>query len=195
LRALDAWNRRDVDAFVALVSPDVVWEENPELPGLREVYRGRAEVRAWMEEVLEVVESPQLELEEITELGDDRVFGEIFLTGRGKGSGAPVELRFGMAGSFAEGKITRRQVFCTRDEAPRSRRAVGVGDGSSETHARRSRDRGWCGRWVGPRNRRQRDYRRSARTRGRGGAWGAGRLALDPEPCVAKAIPSKPGWA
>jgi ketosteroid isomerase-like protein len=54
---------------------------------------------------------------EITELGDDRVFGEIFLTGRGKGSGAPVELRFWMVGSFAEGMITRRQVFWTRDEA------------------------------------------------------------------------------
>jgi ketosteroid isomerase-like protein len=117
LRALDAWNRRDVDAFVALVSPDVVWEENPELPGLREVYRGRAGVREWAEEVLEVLESPHSEVVEITELGDDRVFGEIFLTGRGKGSGAPVELRFWMVGSFAEGMITRRQVFWTRDEA------------------------------------------------------------------------------
>ncbi len=117
LRALDAWNRRDVDAFVALLSHDVVWEENPELPGLREVYRGRAEVREWIEEILEVLESPDAEVEEMMELGDDRVFGEIFLTGRGKGSGAPVELRFWMVGSFAEGKITRRQVFWTRDEA------------------------------------------------------------------------------
>jgi ketosteroid isomerase-like protein len=117
LRALDAWNRRDVDALVALVSPDVVWEENPELPGLREVYRGRAEVRAWMEEVLEVLENLHVEVAKITELGDDRVFGETVLTARGKGSGVPVELRFWTVGSFAEGMITRRQVFWTRDEA------------------------------------------------------------------------------
>jgi ketosteroid isomerase-like protein len=46
----DAGNRGDLDALVALLSPDVVWEENPELPGLREVYRGRAEVREWFAE-------------------------------------------------------------------------------------------------------------------------------------------------
>jgi hypothetical protein len=78
-----------------------VWEENPELPGLREVYRGRAEVRAWTEEVLEVVESPRLELEEITGLGDVRVFRRDLSHGARQGSGAPVELRFWMVGSFA----------------------------------------------------------------------------------------------
>jgi ketosteroid isomerase-like protein len=116
-RVLDAFNRRDVDAFAALLSPDVVWEENPELPGLREVYRGRAEVREWIEEVLEVVESLHAELEELTELADDRVFTEVVLTGRGKGSGVPVELRFWMVVWFAEGKIARRQVSWTRDDA------------------------------------------------------------------------------
>jgi ketosteroid isomerase-like protein len=117
LRALDAFDRRDVDAFVALLSPDVVWEENPELPGLREVYRGRAEVREWMVAVLEVFEDLQVEVAEITELGDDRVFSETVLAARGKGSGVPVELRFWMVLWFAESKITRRQVSWTRDEA------------------------------------------------------------------------------
>jgi hypothetical protein len=32
-------------------------EETPELPRLREVYRGRAEVRAWADEILEIFES------------------------------------------------------------------------------------------------------------------------------------------
>jgi ketosteroid isomerase-like protein len=117
LRAIDAWNRRDVDAFVALLSPDVVWEENPELPGLREVYRGRAEVRDWIKDFLEAVESPQLELEETIELGDDRIFTEMVLTGRGRGSGVPVELRFWLVIWFVEGKIARRQVAWTKDEA------------------------------------------------------------------------------
>jgi ketosteroid isomerase-like protein len=69
LRTLDAFKRRDVDALVALLDPDVVWEENPELPGLREVYRGRAEVREWMVAVLEVFENLQVEVAELTELG------------------------------------------------------------------------------------------------------------------------------
>ena len=117
LRALDAFKRRDVDAFVALLSPDVVWEENPELPGLREIYRGRAEAREWMVAVLEVLENLQFEVAELRELGDDRVFGEGVLTASGKGSGAPVELRVWMVLWFAERKIARRQVFWTSDEA------------------------------------------------------------------------------
>jgi ketosteroid isomerase-like protein len=115
--ATDAVNRLDMDALVALLAPDVVWEENPELPGLREVYRGRAEVRAWAEEVFEVVEDPHSEFEQITELSDDRVFTENLVTGRGKGSGVPVELRYWSVLWVAGGKIARRQVFWNRDEA------------------------------------------------------------------------------
>jgi ketosteroid isomerase-like protein len=113
----DATNRLDVDAFLALLSPNVVWEENPELPGLREVYRGRAEVRKWLEDLLEVAESPHIELERITELGDDRVFTENVVSGRGKGSGVPVSLRWWGVYWIAEGKIARRQVFWAREEA------------------------------------------------------------------------------
>ena len=116
-RILDAFIRRDVEAFVALLGPDVVWEENPELPGLRDVYRGRAEVREWMAAVLEVFENLQVEVVELTDLSDDRVFAETVLTALGQGSGVPVELRFWMVIWLAEGKITRRQVFWTRDQA------------------------------------------------------------------------------
>jgi ketosteroid isomerase-like protein len=117
LRALDAFERRDVEAFVALVSPDVVWEENPVLPGLRDLYRGRAEVREWMAAVLEDFEDVQVEVVDVTALGDDRVFAETVLTARGKASGVPVDLRFWMVLWFAESKIRRRQVFWTRDQA------------------------------------------------------------------------------
>jgi ketosteroid isomerase-like protein len=115
--ATAATNRLDVDALVALLSPNVVWEENPEIPGLREVYRGRPEVRAWAQEILEVVDSPHSELEEITELSDDRVFTENVLTGHGKGSGVPVALRYWAILSIAQGRIARRQVFWNGDEA------------------------------------------------------------------------------
>jgi ketosteroid isomerase-like protein len=117
LRALEAFKRRDVDALVAFLGPDVVWEENPELPGLREVYHGPAEVREWMVAVLEVFENLRVEVVELKEVGDDRVFAETVLTARGKGSGVPVELRFWTVLWFAESKITRRQVSWTRDQA------------------------------------------------------------------------------
>jgi ketosteroid isomerase-like protein len=114
----EAVNRRDLDAFIALLSPDVVWEVNPELPGLREVYRGRAEVRDLVSELLEVGDSSsEVQLEEITDLGDGRVLADTLLTGRGKSSGVPVELHYWQVLWVAEGKIARRQVFMDRAEA------------------------------------------------------------------------------
>ena len=113
----DAANRIDLDAVLALLAPDVVWEENAELPGLKEVYRGRAEVRGWAEQVLEVFEGPHQELDRITELSGDRVFTENVITAHGKGSGAPTELRYWAVCWINEGKIARRQVFWNRDEA------------------------------------------------------------------------------
>jgi ketosteroid isomerase-like protein len=80
-------------------------------------HRGRAEVRDWFAEVNEVVANLHVEVERLTELGDDRVLAETVLTGRGKGSGVPVGLRFRTVLWFAEGQITRRQVSWTSDEA------------------------------------------------------------------------------
>ena len=116
-QGIEEFNRRDMDAFVARLSPDVVWEENPDMPGLREIYRGRAEVREWIDEVLEAVETLHNEIVEITELPDDRVFTENVVTGRGTGSGVPVELRYWSVLWVAEGKLARRQVFWNKDEA------------------------------------------------------------------------------
>jgi uncharacterized protein len=116
-RMYEAGNAGDMDAFVALLSPDVIWEVRPELPGLREVYRGRAEVRELLSELFEVGESAHTALAQITELSDDRVFTEGVLTGRGKGSGVPVELRYRTVLWVEEGKIARRQVFMERAEA------------------------------------------------------------------------------
>ncbi len=115
--ATDVFNRLDLDAFMALLSPDVVWEVNPELPGMREVYRGPTEVRAFQEEILELFESGHVEVRGLTELSDDRVFCETILTGRGKGSDLPIELHYWTVFWIAEGKIARRQVWMEKAEA------------------------------------------------------------------------------
>jgi ketosteroid isomerase-like protein len=127
LEGVDAVNRRDPDGFVACLHPDVVWEESGDvLPGLRGVHRGRAEARRWFEEaILETWENLHLEVEEITEANDGRVFSEALVTARGRASGAETELRFWTVLWFADGKIARRQVFFTRDEALQ---ATGVKD-------------------------------------------------------------------
>jgi ketosteroid isomerase-like protein len=116
--AIDALNRGDLDAWLAFLSPDVVWEALPGVPGIGELYRGRAEVRGWIEELWEVAEGVvHTEIEQITDLGEDRVFLALALTARGRGSGVPFEMPTWSVIWYREGLVTRRQVFWTRDEA------------------------------------------------------------------------------
>ena len=119
LKAVEALNRRDADAFVAGASPDVAWETNPEMVGLGGIYHGRAGVREFFEQLfgLETWESIHVEVEEITEASDDRVLVGVHVKARGRGSGVPTELSLWQVFRFADGLITRRQAFWTRQEA------------------------------------------------------------------------------
>ena len=80
---------------------------------------GRAEVRAWIDQLFELAEGVvHTEIEQVTELTDGRVFLAVVLTARGRGSGGvPFEMPAWSVIWFAEGLVTRRQVFWTRDEA------------------------------------------------------------------------------
>jgi ketosteroid isomerase-like protein len=119
--AIDAVNRGDLEAFVDCMSPEVEWEDEPPdadpFPGLRGTHRGRAEVRAWFEAVVEPWESFHVELEEIIEASNDRVLSGFLLTGRGKASGVEVEVRAWQVLWLSEDKITKRQVFGEREPA------------------------------------------------------------------------------
>ena len=117
-KAIDALNRGDVDAFLTLVGPEVVWEALDGVPGIDELYRGRPGVREWLELMWRNAEERvHIEIEQITDLGDDRVFIAVALTGRRRGSGVAFEYRTWQIVWFADGLITRRQVFWTRAEA------------------------------------------------------------------------------
>jgi ketosteroid isomerase-like protein len=120
-RTIDALNRRDFDALLAFLSPDVVWEALEGVSGIGELYRGRAEVRQWIALMLENTEEGiDVEIEQMADLGDDRVFIAVVLTARRRGSGVPFEYRTWQIVWFADGLITRRQVFWTRAEALRT---------------------------------------------------------------------------
>jgi ketosteroid isomerase-like protein len=118
LQGIDAFNRRDVDAFVATLSPDVEWEDSVFWTEPSRIYRGRAELREWFNRVVvEPWESIHFEVEEITEAAGDRIFFGGLLTTRGKGSGVDTQIYGWTVMWIANGKATRRQVFLDRDEA------------------------------------------------------------------------------
>jgi ketosteroid isomerase-like protein len=117
-QAVEAFNRRDADAFVALASPNIEWEDPSFWSGVARTYRGREEVREWFNQIVEPWESIHVEIEEVSEAADDRVFVGLFLTARGKGSGVEAPgLRVWQVNQFEHGKTARRQVFLERAEA------------------------------------------------------------------------------
>jgi ketosteroid isomerase-like protein len=117
-KAVDALNRGDFDALLAFLSPDVVWEALEGVAGIGELYHGRAEVREWIGLMWEnAEEGVHIDIKQMADLGDDRVFIAVVLAGRRRGSGVPFEYRTWQIVWFADSLITRRQVFWTRAEA------------------------------------------------------------------------------
>jgi steroid delta-isomerase-like uncharacterized protein len=112
LKHVEAWNRGDVDAFVATVSPDVEWEDAMFYLEVSRTYRGKDELREWFHRVLEPWESFHIEVEdeEIRE-AEDWVLGAGVITARGKASGVETQVRSWQVFWIRDGVITKRQVF------------------------------------------------------------------------------------
>jgi ketosteroid isomerase-like protein len=117
LQQIDAFNRRDVEGVVAFASPEVEWEDSMFWTEPVRIYRGRADLREWVEKVLEPWESIRVRADELAETSDGRVFARLYLTGRGKGSGAVTEQDAWTVLWFANGLCSKRRVFRDCDEA------------------------------------------------------------------------------
>jgi ketosteroid isomerase-like protein len=89
-QASEAFNRRDVEGFLALSDPDVEFISRlMELEG-GEPYRGHDGIRSWWENVLGVWSDLSSEIEEVRDLGDVTI-ARLRLRGHGMGSDAPIE--------------------------------------------------------------------------------------------------------
>ena len=99
------------------VDPNVVWEENePAFTGLERTYEGHAGLARWFQEVLEpwdFYEIEELRLEPV----DDSVIAQIRLQGRGRESGAEVDMTVCNVFTFRDGRIVRRRLFYEWDDA------------------------------------------------------------------------------
>ncbi len=88
-RAIDAFNRRDLDDFLALADPEIeLTPLNLELEG--GAYRGHDGLRSFWREYTDVFPDFQSEVEEVRELGE-MTLARVRLTGHGTGSAVPFE--------------------------------------------------------------------------------------------------------
>jgi ketosteroid isomerase-like protein len=111
-----AVNRRDLDAFLALVRPDVEWDDSEGWPGIRGLYRGPDGVRDWWERFLEVWESVEVHVEEAREAPDGRVLLQVSGAFRGGASGVQTEVRAWEVLWVVDGQVARRQLTWSKEE-------------------------------------------------------------------------------
>ena len=113
-RIIEALNRGDLDGMLAHMHPDFEWRPLEASPVAR-VYRGREQVRRYVEDWLSTFESLRLELEEPEEVGD-RVVVVVRGHGRGRASGVQLETRFCQVWTVRGGRALRMEEYATREE-------------------------------------------------------------------------------
>ena len=110
-RLTDAGNARDIDAAMNLVASDIVWE------GVMQTMEGRAALRGFLQESLDIYDELEVAAEEIRDLGNGVTFGVFIQRGRPRGSTGWVQYRRGAVDTWVDGLLRRHTVYLDIDEA------------------------------------------------------------------------------
>ena len=113
-RSIDAFNRRDLDALLALMDEDV--RGAPPLASLEGDYHGHAGIRRWWESLFENLPDFTIEIIEVRDPGDLTI---AVLGNRAHGavSDTPVEQRLWIVGQWRDRKVAWWRTFRTEAEA------------------------------------------------------------------------------
>jgi ketosteroid isomerase-like protein len=117
-RLYEAIARRDSEGVLALYDPDVEWDMSgfPYGEMLERRSHGHAGLRAFWHELYEAWEEYEHDCHELIDAGD-HVVSIVTDRGRGRASGAEVELSGYGVWTIRDGKIIRVVWFRTREEA------------------------------------------------------------------------------
>jgi hypothetical protein len=116
-RVIDAFNRRDLGAYLELMDPEVeftpyeVWVQGGD------PYRGHAGIRSWWEESFAVLPDLRAEVYEVRDLGGRALLVHGRLRGQGAGSGAPIERTMWLAVEWRDDKEVWWCAFGSEAEA------------------------------------------------------------------------------
>ena len=108
-RGIEAFNQRDLEAFLALADPDVV--------GISRVlaieggsYRGHDGTREWWRDLLGVFPDFRIEVVWVREAGDLTV-SELRNSAHGEGGAAPLEEFVWQVSEWRDGRVIRWQMY------------------------------------------------------------------------------------
>jgi ketosteroid isomerase-like protein len=114
-RGIDAWNRGDLDEWLAGFAPDAELHTTGRFPD-QGVYRGRAGLERYWAEIRAAAEEPSLSVSDLRAIGD-RVFLAATGRGRGKRSKVPVEGPIWFVTTLRDGLAVRVETYVDPKEA------------------------------------------------------------------------------
>jgi ketosteroid isomerase-like protein len=115
-RFIDAINRRDADAWAAVVAPELEFQSV--FGGIEgRTYRGPESGRRYFGDLADAWDSFHVEIEDTVVLGGDRVLASARYQGRGKASGAETETHIWAINVVRGGKIVSVQTYLEQDAA------------------------------------------------------------------------------
>ena len=113
-QAFDAFNRRDLGAFLALMDADV--EAGSRLVAMEGGYHGHDGLRRWWQNLLDAIPDYTLETVEARELGD-LTLTTLRTRGHGADSDTPIEDTVWVVVDWRDRKVVRWRVLSTEAEA------------------------------------------------------------------------------
>ena len=116
-RLYEAMNDQDAGAAIELTDPDVEWVADPRL-GMGPLL-GRDAVIGFFQDQANTFEDLSVEVERLSEAGDN-VLAFLRVTGRGRASGAAIDISIGHVWVLRDGAVVRGEGFGDRDEALRA---------------------------------------------------------------------------
>jgi ketosteroid isomerase-like protein len=111
----DAFNRRDLDAWLEGFDPEVEWHTAREDPDAG-VHHGRSGVKRYAEQWLDAYDDLRVEPLEIVDAGDE-VLVWIRVTGHGGASGVGVDMEQAQVLTFRDGRVAVGREYFDRAEA------------------------------------------------------------------------------
>ena len=116
-RGYEGFNRGDASVPIAVSTPDVEWGSTGAFPGVAGLYRGPEAIQEWMDLLRTEWEEFEVGLDEVLHQQDEVLVVSERLRGRGRESGAEVEMCVFAAYWFEGGKVRRRAAFTDREAA------------------------------------------------------------------------------
>jgi ketosteroid isomerase-like protein len=112
----EAFNRRDFDALMELLDPDIEWRQDASVAPDADVFRGREGTERFFTAILSDFDHLEFVPEEIID-ADDQVVVVVAAHGRGKASGAEVAAKFTHLWTIRDGKGVRAVFYADHAKA------------------------------------------------------------------------------